>query len=188
MKEKHPFRELLGIKQDDLCLLLRVHKSQLAMFESGKRHLPHEATLKLLTICKHLTNSETKRDYFPETKEESQKIKKFLEGEILDNKKKQTLIENKLRRIKNKYEKAISVLNFADYLESHPAENLNMDMEYVAVLKCRALYTIQANNHLPQAKLQMELDILKLKHETFKRELFQRGNKDSEIVRLVESV
>lgn len=188
MKDKHPFRELLGLSQDDLCHLLRVHKSQLAMFEIGKRNLPHEATLQLVAICKHLISFEAKRPSFPETKEESQKIRKFLEDKIVDNKKKQTLIENKLRRIKNKYEKAISVIQFADYLENHPTENLNIDMEYVAALKRRAYYTIQANKHLPQVKLQMELEMLKLKHETFKRELFRRGNKDSEIVRLVESV
>ena len=188
MKDKHPFRELLGVSQDDLCLLLRVHKSQLAMFETGRRNLPHEALLQLLTICKHLADSETKRPSFPETKEESQKIKKFLEGEILENKKKQTLIENKLRRIKDKHQKAISVINFTEYLESHPTENRNLDMEYVAMLKRRAMYIIEDNNHLSQTKLQMELDILKLKHETLKRELIQRGNKDSEIVRLVESL
>lgn len=188
MKDKHPFRELLGLSQDDLSVLLRVNKSQLAMFETGERSLPHEALSKLLTIYKLLTSSETKQPSFPETKEESQKIKKFLEDEIWDNKKKQNLIENKLRRIKDKYKKAISVINFAEYLESHPNENLNLDMEYVAGLKRQAMRSIQDNNHLPQTKLQMELDILKLKHETLKNTLAQRGIKDSSIIRLIDSI
>ncbi|MFC7772686.1 helix-turn-helix domain-containing protein [Flavobacterium sp. GCM10027622] len=50
MIEKHPLRELLGITQNDLCLLLKVHKSQLAMFEIGKRNLPGQAITKLSSI------------------------------------------------------------------------------------------------------------------------------------------
>lgn len=40
MKSHNNLRELLGIKQDDLALLLKVTRSQLAMYESGKRDLP----------------------------------------------------------------------------------------------------------------------------------------------------
>lgn len=187
MIEKHPLRELLGITQNDLCLLLKVHKSQFAMFEIGKRNLPGQAITKLSSICTELLNLEAKRPIFPETQVESQKIKKFLEDEILENKKRQMLIENKLRRIKSKYEKAISVIQFADYLESHPSDNWNMDMEHVDTLKSQAMHTLEKNSHLPQTKLQMELDILTLKHERLKHELFQRESMDSELVRLVES-
>lgn len=47
MKTKKNWSTQLGIPQRTLALLLNVNRSQLAMFESGDRLLPHEALLKL---------------------------------------------------------------------------------------------------------------------------------------------
>ena len=47
MKKENAIRKLLGINQHDLALLLQVSRSQVAMYESGKRRLPLQAMEKL---------------------------------------------------------------------------------------------------------------------------------------------
>jgi transcriptional regulator with XRE-family HTH domain len=45
--EKIKIRELLGMKQEEIALLLEITRSQWAMYETGKRDLPTAAKLKL---------------------------------------------------------------------------------------------------------------------------------------------
>ena len=65
MKNKNNIRALTGMSQENLALLLQVSRSQIAMFESGKRNLPIQAMEKLallLTLSqKESTTTETKK-------------------------------------------------------------------------------------------------------------------------------
>ena len=47
MKNKNNIRALTGMSQENLALLLQVSRSQIAMFETGKRNLPLQAMEKL---------------------------------------------------------------------------------------------------------------------------------------------
>ena len=50
MKNKNNIRALTGMSQENLALLLQVSRSQIAMFESGKRNLPIQAMEKLALL------------------------------------------------------------------------------------------------------------------------------------------
>ena len=47
MENDKKIRTLLGMKQEDMDMLLRVNRSQWVMYEIGKRDLPLVAQLKL---------------------------------------------------------------------------------------------------------------------------------------------
>ena len=57
MKKDNAIRDLLGVSQEDLALLLNVTRSQLAMYELGKRDLPVAVKVKLATMLKLLQES-----------------------------------------------------------------------------------------------------------------------------------
>ena len=50
MKNKSNIRALTGMSQENLALLLQVSRSQIAMFETGKRNLPIQAMEKLALL------------------------------------------------------------------------------------------------------------------------------------------
>ncbi|TBX71054.1 XRE family transcriptional regulator [Flavobacterium silvisoli] len=50
MKTHQTICELLGLKQQEMAMLLGVHRTQWSMFELGKRSLPKEALMKLHEI------------------------------------------------------------------------------------------------------------------------------------------
>ena len=50
MEKQLTIREQLGLKQEELALLLQVTRSQLSLYEIGKRKLPTHATEKLATL------------------------------------------------------------------------------------------------------------------------------------------
>lgn len=60
MKKENSIRTLIGITQQELAMILGVSRSQLAMFETGKRDLPLPAQQLLAEILTHLQSTPTK--------------------------------------------------------------------------------------------------------------------------------
>ncbi|MBS7787477.1 helix-turn-helix transcriptional regulator [Flavobacterium sp. CYK-55] len=56
MKKTVKLNKMLGLNQYDVAMLMGITRSQWSMFESGKRQLPHQATLLLSEILKHLND------------------------------------------------------------------------------------------------------------------------------------
>jgi len=59
MKREHPIRTMLGLKQEDIALLLGVSRPHWGMVETGKRDLPLHANQLLGQIVLKLNKSET---------------------------------------------------------------------------------------------------------------------------------
>lgn len=54
MKHKKSLKETLGIPQEELAALLGVTRSQLSMYESGKRELPLTAIIELTGMLTYM--------------------------------------------------------------------------------------------------------------------------------------
>ena len=52
MKKQEKIREAFGISQEDLAVLLKINRSHIAMFETGKRDLPTAAKLQLFEMLR----------------------------------------------------------------------------------------------------------------------------------------
>jgi transcriptional regulator with XRE-family HTH domain len=61
MNHKTSIREILGITQEKLAILIGVSRSQLSLYEIGKRSLPRNATINLAEILK-LVNQKTEHE------------------------------------------------------------------------------------------------------------------------------
>lgn len=104
MKNEKRLRELLGINQKDLAVLLQVSRSQLAMYESGKRGLPTQATKKLALLLTYLKKDSATNDNSV-NKIGGKEEKSFLEKLLLKNKYQQLITEKNIKVVEKKQRK-----------------------------------------------------------------------------------
>ena len=60
MEKSTNLRQILGMKQEDMAMLLQITISQLAMYATGKRSLPLAAKLKLVEMLEFSSQEEKK--------------------------------------------------------------------------------------------------------------------------------
>jgi transcriptional regulator with XRE-family HTH domain len=173
MEKDKKIRELLGLKQEDMALLLRVTRSQWAMYEIGKRDLPIVAQLKLgemLAFIQQPKNAAV--DSFLDLKSEEAKTRKVFENLKLINKHRQILTEHKLKAIEKKYEAGITALRFIHFLETQDQQIVPEQEMVLTVLKVKAEAAIRKNGLTLQAKYQFKLKSL-LQEEELLNEMVQ---------------
>lgn len=136
MKKKQNIRTLLGMSQENLALILQVSRSQIAMFEIGKRSLPVHAMEKLTTMLVHLQNEAVKSKAKKGISIEEQNYLKKL---LLKNNHQQLLVERKITAI----EKKQSAIAISNKLVSHLLKDKSkMNKNEFEILKA-----IERNNH-----------------------------------------
>ena len=166
MKNKNNIRALTGMSQENLALLLQVSRSQIAMFESGKRNLPIQAMEKLallLTLSqKESTTTETKKT----TRTQEQE---FLQNCIVKNNHQQLLVARKITSFIKKQER-IAVLEKMSRLIMQEEKNLkNYDL---SLLKYRATKNqTQPNFNTQLVALQLKKKVLEYEEQLIKEQL-----------------
>lgn len=112
-------RDLLGITQQDMALLLRVSRSQLSLFELGKRSLPADAMIKLSAILSHIKKATSETNVvLPENEMEVKKMKRSIEELLFLNKKKQMVLDKSTKAILKKQQNMEAALKLAAYLKN----------------------------------------------------------------------
>ena len=119
MKKENPIRALLGIKQEDMAMLLRVSRSQWSMFELGKRDLPVEAKYLLVAMLKHLQEPVVVSKSLPHEAEQLAKKQAQLERLLKENEYQQLRIAKKLAAGKKKYAANLKRLQLVHFLTTH---------------------------------------------------------------------
>lgn len=173
MEKDKKIRELLGLRQEDMALLLRVTRSQWAMYEIGKRDLPLVAQLKLAEILAFIQEPKNDAvDNFVDLESEGVKTKKVFENLKLINKHRQILTEYKLKAIEKKYEAGITALRFIHFLETKDQQIVPEQEMVLTVLKVKAEEAIRKNALHLQAKYRFKLKSL-LQEEELLNEMVQ---------------
>lgn len=166
-------RELLGLRQEDMALLLRVTRSQWAMYETGKRDLPLVAQLKLGELLAFIQEPKNATiDSFVDLKSEEAKAKKVFENLKLINKHRQILTEYKLKAIEKKYEAGVTALRFIHFLETKDQQIVAEQEMVLTVLKAKAEDAMRKNGLPLQAKYRFKLKSL-LQEEVLLNEMVQ---------------
>ncbi len=78
MHNHENIRSVLGLTQDELATLLAVTRSQLSMYELGKRDLPAFAKLKLSELLVNTQNRNLKVTNFITKEDEKKTINEFI--------------------------------------------------------------------------------------------------------------
>ena len=168
MKKENAIRKLLGINQHDLALLLQVSRSQVAMYESGKRRLPLKAMEKLSKLLLFSQKEVLKNEKQNCVSEENQKMLQQLTGENLYQ---QHIVEKKIKAFEKK-QKALTNAEKTLSLLLNEREIMNKE----EILFVESLATTNKNkmalhnsNYLLQ--LQLKLEVLKFEERLLQEKL-----------------
>ncbi len=74
MGDQKSISALLGFKQEELALILQVSRSQLSLYELGKRSLPLHAMEKLALLVSQLQNPAVENEQNKNTTEVDKKV------------------------------------------------------------------------------------------------------------------
>ena len=164
--------ELLGIKQDDIAMLLEVTRSKWSMYALGKRDLPVAAKLKLAEMLAFVQQLDIQGNHHiaPIKKQES-KTKKFLEEQLIINKHKQNITEDKLNSYKEKYEAAIIALQLTDFLAGKSREASKHNDMLLQLIKSNAATAIEKNGLDLQEQYILKLQVLQYEESLLKEKL-----------------
>lgn len=158
--KNNTLRETLGISQEEMAQLFKIHPSQIAMYETGKRELPVAAQLTLTQLYIHIKEKEKETFVHPNFELETEKIISFLEDEIQKKKLQQRNCSQKLIAMKKNYEKGMSNWFMADYFELDiisPISDAKSTADYLRIL---AKEKLDKNGPLAQLNYQIKWESL----------------------------
>ncbi len=161
MEKDKKISALLGMRQEDMAMLLRVNKSQWAMYETGKRDLPLEAQLKLVEMLAFIQQPTNEyEDSFLDVEGQKVKEKKVVERLKLINQHRQLLTERKLQFAERKYEEAVIALRFVRFLKTNVQQIATEHHSQLDTIQSRAQEAIEKNGLHVQAKHRLKLQAL----------------------------
>ena len=161
MKKQENIKELLGMKYEDMAMLLQINLSQWAMYATGKRDLPLNAKLKLVEMLTFLKQKDNKIYGSKESDKMHQlKLAQFYESQKQLNDKQQIIYGKKLSVIEKKYETALTALNFISFLEIKVQKPTNEYQFLLQTIKSNAETEIEKNSLTVQHKLQFKCNLL----------------------------
>ncbi|WP_310380463.1 helix-turn-helix transcriptional regulator [Flavobacterium sp.] len=154
MKLTVSFRNQLGLSQEMMAIYLAVAKSQLSMYESGKRELPTASLVKLADIALLLQRNESTAEAESELqKAQEVKLKTFLDFQINELEYKKLKEQRLLERIQKKYKQNVQLYSFAQHLQ-------NSKTALAEVLLQQAIKGIEQNGLVNQTIQKMKLEII----------------------------
>lgn len=163
-------KEILGMNQANMSMLLQITRSQWAMYATGKRDLPPAAKLKLIEMLGFLQQKDNKMykniDY---EKTQDLIITQFLESQQLLNNKLQIDCKQKLKAIEKKYKTAVTAVQFINFLESSAQKPTTAYQLLLETIKLDAETEIERNSLAVQTKLQYKYEMLQMEEKILKK-------------------
>ncbi len=171
MKKKN-ISTLLGMSQESLALILQVSRSQIAMYEIGKRNLPVNAMKKLAAMLSVLQN-DTLTTISKDTI--SNLELKFLKNQLQKNKHQQLIAENKINALIKKQSAINASKQVISYLLN---KNSDMKKKEIAVLKSIEAKTqnrVVQNNAVVLLQLELKKEVLAFEEKLLRKKLQSRN-------------
>jgi transcriptional regulator with XRE-family HTH domain len=159
MKNNNSIREQLGITQESLAILLGVTRSQLSLYELGKRNLPVTAKVKLAEMLTHVqATTSKKKAQLPDIKTQVDK-RKIIEELLFINKRKQMLLEKESNAIEKKEHSHKAALHLADYLFNQESKKQH-ELHLAAGIASKTTTQIEKKNWELLFKNQIKKELL----------------------------
>jgi transcriptional regulator with XRE-family HTH domain len=160
MQKGKTVSKLLGLKQEELAMLLNISKGQLAMFETGKRDLPIAAMQQLAPMLQFVQEESLKSGSAEVLKFQTEQKKKVLAQLLKDNQYKQKLLEKKLEIVVNKYQANSTAMQLMRFLEIDASKKGDSPNGLVKLIEARAASELKKNSWEVVTKLQMQKEVL----------------------------
>ena len=117
MKRINTVREILGLTQHDMAMLLRIGRSQWSMYELGKRELPTAAQVLLADILMHVKSAETEAKTEIHLKQQQEHSQKSLESLLRENQYQRLHIAREIAALEKKHTAHIQLSSVVDFLK-----------------------------------------------------------------------
>lgn len=154
-------KNILGIKQEDLAMILGVSRGQLSMYIIGKRDLPIEAKLILSELIAVFSNNKKQNinnNVLNNDLDDAEKI--FYSMKKIDAYK-QIVLQKKLNILERKYADAKKTIALIEHLDGN--SNYAHKKQLCDLIKSKAEIEIQKYGLTAQIPLKIELESLKTK-------------------------
>jgi hypothetical protein len=165
-------KQILGMTQENMAMLLQITQSQWSMFVCGQRSLPVAATLKLAEMLQFSESSGTNdiNNLESETNYKTE-LEKYIANQIIENNNKATAIKHKLIVAEKKYKTALKAHNFILFLESKAEKTNNNYKLLLHSIKQDAKNVIEKNGLLIQKQIIIKLELLAAEAEVLQSNL-----------------
>jgi transcriptional regulator with XRE-family HTH domain len=163
MKKQASIREQLGLKQEELAQLLQVTRSQLSLYEIGKRKLPTLATQKLAYL---LSFAQTETATLDLEAENERIDPSFLQRLLVKNQHQQLMIDKKLQAMQKK-EYATKASN---KIVNHLVEQAKTNKE-IKLIESLGLKKKYEKNVEGLVQLQIKKEVLAFEEKVLKKRL-----------------
>lgn len=173
MKNTTPLKNLLGLSQEEMAIVLNITASQWSMYKSGKRDLPLAAKNQLASILLHLQNTETSKEKEKFTTLEHRKVQEWLEQEQRSIAYNKQLLEKKRATMENKRAECFAALEVVRHLE---AQSTGIPAVILEDIKTRATNTLNTHSLLQLEKLQMKTEHLDFLQNSLEEKKHQNTN------------
>jgi transcriptional regulator with XRE-family HTH domain len=158
MKNSKAIRAQFGMSQNELAIYLQISRSQLAMFENGKRDLPTHALVKLAEMELFLIKDKAQPDAsLPNEAEQLQKATAILEEHQKKWEYQELILQKKLDFLQVNYRYNRLLLAFIAEKEEKNSDANALEKSWIAMMKTTALHNIEANGLHHQAKIKLQL-------------------------------
>ncbi|MGX7668215.1 hypothetical protein [Flavobacterium pedocola] len=157
MEKRPEFKNILGLTQEEMAMLLRIPISQWKMFKSGKRGIPLDALKQLTFLLQGAQErKQTSKEVLQVLNAEEQKAKEKLKLDYLNIQIKQYRVKKELERVENHRMESIAALELVSFLEKQ--QEISVQAGLLLIIKDRALKTLHKHSlhKLEQLQLQKE--------------------------------
>jgi transcriptional regulator with XRE-family HTH domain len=161
MKKRENIRDEFGIPQVDLAILLKVTRSQLAMFETGKRELPSAAMSQLLEMLRFAQKDTSKlANTISLMNTQVLQKNKALEHLVKENHFKQFELEKKLNALEKKYNSNLMAIQLINYFEQLDTKNYELGKQTAKIIEKKAIAELNKNGLAMITKCKIEKEVL----------------------------
>lgn len=162
----------MGIKQEEIALLLEITRSQWAMYVTGKRDLPTAAKLKLAEMLAFVQKKDSYwKKELPIHKEQKGQMKKKLEDLIVVNKHLQFKTTLKLQEVNKRYSLNFNRLKTMHYFEMNPQKLTQKENLLLEVMHNRAKNEMAKKGLSKLLELEVKLETLQEEEKILTKKL-----------------
>jgi len=159
MKTKPFIRNLLGLTQLEMAMLLRISRSQYSMYELGRRDLPLHAQQRLTEILTHVKGNEMKSQTLPvPTPQQLSQQHKQLTRLLRENEFQQLVVSRKIAEIEERRTERQKLLPLVDFLNV-PVKDSIIGNELCQNL-IRKVFRAPETEHMNMLELELKQAVL----------------------------
>lgn len=160
MKTVNALRNLLGITQQDMSLLLQVNRSQWSMFELGKRDLPLPAKTLLAELLTYIQSAPTTQKEHSDLMTNA--LQKELEQRLRENEYQQLRIAKKIAVLEKKHKIELRAWQLKEFIEIQQQKNNNKTALMLNALALRTKTAKPAQSFIVLKQQQHKQELLAL--------------------------